>query len=318
MLRVGILGIGGISGAHIPTWLSMPNAQVVCVCDIRPEQMKPFDDKPQIKQYTDADTMLEAEQIDVLDICLPTYLHVEYSLKAIRHGIHVLCEKPVSLNSEDVKLLYDAASQHGVKYMVAQVVRFWPEYVLLKELYDTKKYGKLLSGHMSRLGEYPKWSFDNWYTDEKRSGLIPFDLHIHDADFIVYTFGTPQQTTPHRSKRADQDYLCVCYDYGDFFITAEASWFASPYPFKAEFRFQFEEAVVALENGKLMIYERDGAILDLSAAPESEDGAVINLPQTDAYGEEIRYFADCVRNDRPIDKVTPESLKTVIDILRSI
>ncbi len=310
MLKVAIVGVGGISGAHIPAWQAMNNVELVAMCDVRPEQMDKY---VGVNKYTDFEDMLAKETIDILDICLPTYLHADYSIMAMEKGIHVLCEKPISLHVEDVKRVYDTAAKNNVKFMVAQVLRFWPEYGKVKELVDSGKYGKILSGVMQRLGNRPNWSWDNWMTDEKRSGLVPYDLHIHDLDFMVYTFGRPKGQDVHRSKREDQDYLSVTYRYDDFFITAEAAWYAAPTPFSAGFRFQFEKAVVINDATGLHIYENDGKVLHLSG--ESKDAGVINLPQTDAYGEEIRYFADCVTNGTMPDRVKPEELETVIDII---
>lgn len=314
MLKVGLVGVGGISGAHIPAWMDMEETELVAICDVRPEQMEKY---PAIRHYTDFEEMLNNEELDILDICLPTYLHAEYAIKAMDKGIHVISEKPVSLIAEDAERVYAAAERNNVKFMVAQVLRFWPEYELLKELYDTQKYGKLLSGSMTRLGCYPKWTWDNWMMDESRSGLVPFDLHIHDLDFLVYAFGEPKKVTDFRAKRPEQDYINAVYEFDGFFVTTEASWYASPYPFSMEFRFQFENAVVAMENNKMMIYERDGAILDLSAKSEGDTGA-INLPQSNAYANEIRYFTDCVLNDVPADKVKCSELKKVIEILKAL
>ena len=98
--------------------------------------------------YTSIDEMLEKEELDILDICLPTYLHVPTAVKAMKKGIHVLSEKPISLKEEDIELAYSTAKENNVCFMIAQVLRFWPEYELIKELYDSGKYGKLLSGYM--------------------------------------------------------------------------------------------------------------------------------------------------------------------------
>ncbi len=317
MLRVGILGTGGISGAHVRGWQSVADARITALCDIRPEQMERYGGLA-AAEYTDADEMLEKEQLDILDICLPTYLHVEYSLKALERGIHVLCEKPISLRTEDVAKVYEAARKNGARFMVAQVVRFWPEYAAVKELYESQKYGKLLSGSMSRLGVYPRWG-RSWYLDESLSGLVPFDLHIHDADFLVDTFGEPERIMTHRSKRPEQDYLSVVYEYKDFFVTAEASWYAAAYPFQFSFRFQFEHAVVARENGKMMVYEENAEGRELNFGANASDGVqALGLPSTDAYGNEIRYFAGCVRENKPVERVTEESLEAVIRLLRCI
>ena len=314
MLKVGMAGIGGISGAHIPAWEAMEETELAALCDIRQECLEKYPDK---HLYTDFQEMLNAEQLDILDICLPTYLHADYAVQAMERGIHVICEKPVSLKAEDVERVYEAARRNNVKFMVAQVLRFWPEYELLKEIYDSGKYGKLLSGSMSRLGGIPKWSWDNWMADEKRSGLVPFDLHIHDLDFLVYSFGKPEDAKVHRAKRPEQDYFSVVYEYPEFFVTTEASWYAAPYPFTASFRFQFEKAILAFESQQCMLYEEDGTVTDLTEAAEGDTGG-INLPKSDAYANEIRYFTKCVLEDRFPERVKPGELRQVIEILRHL
>lgn len=310
MLKVGLCGVGGISGAHIPAWEAMEDAELVALCDVRPGQMEKYPGK---RRYTDVDEMLTKEQLDILDICLPTYLHAEVALRAMERGIHVLCEKPISLHREDVARLYEAAKRNNVRFMVAQVLRFWPEYVALKEIYDSGRYGKLLSGCMTRLGQCPKWSWDGWMKDEARSGLVPFDLHIHDLDFMVYAFGRPKRAIPFRARRPEQDVLTVVYDYGDFYISSEAAWYAADYPFTAGFRFQFERALVVLD-GTLHIYAADG-VTGMEAGTGETGG--IHLPQTNAYTNEIRYFADCVKAGRDAEIVRPEELETVLDLLKT-
>lgn len=314
MLKVALVGVGGISGAHIPAWEERRDAELVALCDIRAEQMEKYKNK---HCYTDFDEMLKNERIDILDICLPTYLHAEFAIKAMNIGINVICEKPVSLNAADVARVYSTAKSNNVKFMVAQVLRFWPEYSIIKEIYNTGKYGRLLSGHMGRLGVRPKWSWDGWMMDEDRSGLVPFDLHIHDLDFIVYAFGKPKEFKDYRARSENQDYINSIYEYDGFFITTEAAWYDAPYPFAANFRFQFEKALAVFENHEMTIYEKDGKIFKpVSAA--GEDTGDIGLPKSNAYANEINYFADCVLSGAEPDRVKPAELETVISILKAL
>ena len=104
MLKIGLVGVGGISGAHIPAWNAMEDTTLTAICDIRPERMEPY---PEPHHYTSIDEMLEKEELDILDICLPTYLHVPTAVKAMKKGIHVLSEKPISLKEEDIELMTD-------------------------------------------------------------------------------------------------------------------------------------------------------------------------------------------------------------------
>ena len=316
MLKVGLVGAGGISRAHIPAWIAMEETELVALCDIRPEQMEEFPDQ---RHYTDFEEMLEKETLDILDICLPTYLHVDYAVKAMEKGIHVICEKPIALRAEEAVRAYAAAEKNHVNFMVAQVLRFWPEYMFLKELIDSARYGKVLSGYMQRLGVKPKWSWDNWMMAPERSGMVPFDLHIHDLDFLVYAFGIPSNVVKHRSLRPEQDYIANVYEYPGFFVTVEAAWYAAPMPFGAGFRFQFEDALVIYADGVCKVYCNDGQILDMSAAiAQTVDSGDVNLIQSDAYANEIRYFTDCVLHNRFPDKVREEELTSVIGILNSL
>lgn len=314
MLKVALVGVGGISGALIPAWEERRDAELVALCDIRAEQMEKYKNK---HCYTDFDEMLKNEEIDILDICLPTYLHAEFAIKAMNMGINVICEKPVSLNAADVARVYSTAKSNNVKFMVAQVLRFWPEYSIIKEIYDTGKYGRLLSGHMGRLGVRPKWSWDGWMMDENRSGLVPFDLHIHDLDFIVYAFGKPKEFKDYRARSENQDYINSIYEYDGFFITTEAAWYDAPYPFAANFRFQFEKALAVFENHEMTIYEKDGKIFK-PVSQSGEDTGDIGLPKSNAYSNEINYFADCVLSGAEPDRVKPAELETVISILKAL
>ena len=315
MLKIGILGVGGISGAHINGWLNIPEAKITALCDIRPEQMTDPAEKTGAACYTDFDEMLSSEELDIVDICLPTFLHASHAIKALERGINVLVEKPISLCKDDVDLIYETAQKHHAKFMVAHVIRFRDQYTYLRKLYQEQTYGRLLSGSMSRLGSTPKWSWDNWMTDINRSGLVPYDLHIHDLDFLIYTFCAPKNVIRHEGRSEGQDYIHAVYEYDDFFISAEAAWFKGSSPFAAGYRFQFEHALVTYENNILKVYEENGNVLESSPQTGLENG--INLPSSDAYYNEIRYFADCVLNDEPVSILSKEELKTVIDILDS-
>ena len=312
MLKVAMLGMGGISGAHRNAWKQFEDAVVIAVCDIRPEKADAAAEDMNAKAYYSYEEMAANEEFDILDICLPTYLHADYAVKALNEGKHVLCEKPISLKIEDVQRVYDAAKKNGKNVMIAQVVRFWREYLILKDAYDTGKYGKLLSGRMTRLGNTPATSWDNWMRDPERSGMVPFDLHIHDLDFMIYAFGKPEKMTRFRAGNATQDYFEAIYQYPEFFVSAEAAWFDCGYRFQSAFRFQFEKAVLEFKDGALTIYKTDGETINMNDENTDGDGYV---PKTNAYFEEIRYFVDCVKAGVPCDKVKAEELKTVLNLI---
>ncbi len=314
-LRVAEVGLGGISGAHVPSWRRMDDIELVAMCDIRPQMMDRYDlpeGQPNVNKYTDFDEMLEKEQFDILDITLPTFLHADFAVKALNKGIHVVTEKPISLHKEDVARVYGAAERNGKYFMVAQVLRFWPEYMYLKDCMDTGRFGKLVSGTMTRIGSLPSGGWDNWYRDPARSGMVPFDLHIHDLDFLVYAMGTPAVEHVFHG----MDYIHMVYRFGDVHIACESAWFHAPVNFKATFRFQFEKAVLEFDGSKLKIYRENGTVEDLDLNSSLEDGNYI--PQSDGYFNELRYFADCVKAGTAPTIMKPTELETVLDVIKII
>ncbi len=311
MIKVGMVGMGGISHSHRVAWKQVEGAKIICVCDIRPEKADAAAEDTGAKAYYDFDEMLANEQFDILDICLPTYLHADFAVKAMDHGIHTLTEKPISLKFEDVQRVYAAAKRNNVRFMVAHVLRFWREYIFLKNAIDTGRYGKLLSGRMIRLGNTPKSSWENWMRDPERSGLVPFDLHIHDLDWMIYQFGKPNNIVCNRTGTATQDYINVVYHYDDFFIACEAAWYDADFKFSAGFRFQFENAVIEWKDNVLTVYHK-GEGREVIGADSGDVGAGYDLPPTNAYYNEIQYFVDCVRAGKDCEIIKPEELETVL------
>lgn len=316
MLKVAVLGAGGISGCHVPGWKRIPEAEIVAICDVMPDRLEKYKDVG-AKLYENCDEMLLNEEIDIVDICLPTFLHAEYAIKIMEKGINVICEKPISLNKEDVEKVYATAEKNNVAFMIAHVLRFWPEFTFLRDAIKNETYGKFLSGHMYRLGCTPKWSWENWMKREECSGLVPFDLHIHDLDFIIYALGAPVNSITHRTQHNDTDIITATYEFADgTFITCDSHWVTCDYPFNFGYRFCFENGVIELTGGRLFVYPLGAESFEVKAETESDDAA-INLPATDAYYEEIRYFADCVLQKKKADIIKPEELKAALELIEN-
>ena len=198
MIRVGILGAGIMGSTHIQAvkklaeW-KMKDIAVTAIADRMEERRKKAAQEwPEAAIYEEAEELLEKEELDAVHICLPSYLHAEYAVKAMEKGIPVLLEKPACLSEEECERLLETQKRTGVKVMVGQVLRFFPEYRLLKALYEKKTYGELKGLVMQRLSQNVLWGYQDWFHDEEKSGSVVLDLHIHDADFIRYLLGEPE------------------------------------------------------------------------------------------------------------------------------
>ena len=117
MLRVGIVGCGCIFTRHATSAHHLKNSQIVGVCDIKKDRADKAAAKYNCKAYYDYKEMISKDNLDVVHVCVPHYLHPIISKYAIEQGVHVLCEKPMSIKYEDAVANVKLAEEKGVKYL---------------------------------------------------------------------------------------------------------------------------------------------------------------------------------------------------------
>jgi len=320
MVRVAIVGIGGMGGVHINNIKMIDFANIVALCDVS-DAAKEKAEELNVVLYSDIENMLKNENVDFVCICTPTFMHANHIQAVLEKGVNVVSEKPLALNKSDAVRLMDLAKQKGVRLFVAHVIRFWNEYAILRDIVKDKRYGEVLDAQFLRLSACPKWVKGGWLFDKQRSGLIPFDLHIHDLDFIVSLFGKPKHysftSTGNKNKDYKEHYR-FRYDYDDKTISAEAAWFNADIPFTMSFRVYFETAVVQYDGDKLMVYSFDSKPKQLNEKQEVEVETGINVPATGAYLNELAHFLTCVEEDRYSDMFEDQQIIDVIEILEEI
>jgi len=301
-----------MGGHHVKVYQAMEDVQLVAVVDPDLEKAKRKVSDKSVHLYSNLEEMLAHEQVDLVDICTPSYLHADQAIKAMNSGIHVLCEKPVALTLEDADRMLQASIRNGVFFMVAHVIRFWPEYLYLKEVFERGEYGKLNHLFLSRICRAPESSWKNWMIDKTLSGGAATDLHIHDTDFILYMLGDPLSVSSYGVEQGqDISYIMTNYEYRDYIVQAEGGWYRHSSPFKMSFRANFELAALEYAEDKLMLYQlnEDPQQIQLgkrkTAANQSPD---TNIHSLGAYYDEIKYFMDCIRNNVPPQIIKPEDV----------
>lgn len=302
-----------MGGVHLGVYKGMKDIELVALCDIRMGMLEKKAAGLSARLYADIDEMLAAEKPDMVDICTPTYLHVEMAIKAMEAGAHVLSEKPMALNGKEADLLLDAIKRTGKRYMTAQVVRFMNAYVYLRGLIESKKHGKLESLTMQRFSPTPMWSWDNWFTDEKRSGHVALDLMIHDVDYMQSVLGEPREIVGVYHPMINYtNYAFANYIYDDCAVSVETGWYNDQkLTFVAAFKAVFENGNLILKNGQLF---ENNEIVDF-AGTEKIGETGINISDVDGYAGEIKYFIDCIKNETPNEKITPESAAATIKLI---
>jgi len=229
MVRVGIAGIGFMGKTHWDAYQQIEGARVTALSTRDPKKLAGdwtgirgnfggaggIVDLSGVHCHSDLDALLHDPDMDLLDICLPSHMHRPVAEEAMSLGKHVLIEKPIALTLEDADAILAAAEQTGRLAMVAQILRFWPEFALLKDLVDDRPYGALRAVHFKRVIARPDWGGDHWFDDPSKTGGPVIDLHIHDSDFIRYLLGDPASVACQGVTRENGqiDYLASEYAY---------------------------------------------------------------------------------------------------------
>ena len=269
------------------------------------------------KIYETPEEMINDPEIDVIDICLPTYLHYKYAKLAIEAGKNVFIEKPVTFKLEEGYSLIELQKTFKSKIMVGQCVRLWPSYVYLKEVYDTKKYGSLKRISLKRNSSEPAWGWENWYSDCEKSGGAVFDLHIHDIDYLRYLMGDPEKIRCYGNDK----YIKSILSYKDCMAEIENGWdFPKSYPFSAEFRADFEDATLNLKGREIDIYENSGRLLQVVPDDDYDDERMgEKISSLGGYFYELKYFYECLLNNKEIEIASlSEAVKSVELIYKEI
>ena len=160
MIRVGIVGIGFMGWIHWLAYQRVAGISVTAICSRDPAKRSgdwtkiqgnfgpPGEqvDLSDIHVFSDVDEMLRSGKVDLVDVCLPPYLHAETVLASFHAGMHVFCEKPLALSTTECNKMVAASSRSGKQLLVGHVLPFFPEYQHAREVIDSGKYGKLKGG----------------------------------------------------------------------------------------------------------------------------------------------------------------------------
>ncbi len=308
---------------HGNVYQTLENAGVVAIADFKPDVMAKYAAEFGVAGYASLEELLANEQIDVVDICLPTDLHSKFTVKAAKAGKHVFCEKPMALTLEQADTMIDACSAAGVQLMIGHCIRFWPEYAILKKLAVEGRLGKLLSINLTRYGAFPTWSSDNWLSDPTRAGGGVLDMHIHDTDYVLYLLGEPDSLNSWGTvDERGPSQVFTTLTYGKTIAHLEGGWnLPSGTPFKHAFRAIFERGAAIMDAGPLTVYE-DGKDPVTPEIPRMEATGGGNISDLGGYYHELKYFADRLTAGQAFEVVTPQtsrlSLATTLEEIRQI
>lgn len=189
--NVGVIGAGAIGHNHVQGFQQSPHARVIAVAETNVERGDEVRRKYNVPDlHTDYRQMLKREDIDVVSVALPNYLHAKVGLEALRAGKHLIIDKPMATNAKDAAKLVAAAKRAKKVFMIGQNMRFGADSQTLKELITEKRLGKVHHARAFWLRRSGIPRIGSWFTQKKfAGGGACYDIGVHLLDLTLHLLG---------------------------------------------------------------------------------------------------------------------------------
>jgi len=218
-IQWGIIGCGNVTEKKSgQAYNKIADSKLVAVMRRDAEKAADYATRHQVdKWYSDADELMDDPQVNSVSIATPPASHLDYALRAIKKGLNIYVEKPVTRNADEAQQMADAVRESGAKLTVAHYRRALPMFLHVKNLIDTGAIGDIRTVQI-RMWQYqrPKPAADappNWRLQPELSGGGYFhDLAPHQLDLMLYYFGEPAHSTGYSLNQAEfspaDDHVC--------------------------------------------------------------------------------------------------------------
>ncbi len=188
-IKFGLVGCGRIANRHAEHIKHF--GQLQAVCDVDSEKAEGLAKQYGVKAYSNIDDLLAAEkEIDVISICTPNGLHAEHSIKALKAGFHVLCEKPMAINVHDCGEMIKAAESANKRLFAIKQNRFNPPIAALKKAIEQGVFGKLYSIQLNCFWNRNEDYYANsWKGTKDLDGGTLYTQFSHFIDLLYWLIG---------------------------------------------------------------------------------------------------------------------------------
>ncbi|MBR1584079.1 MAG: Gfo/Idh/MocA family oxidoreductase [Clostridia bacterium] len=201
MIRVAIVGTGGIAHAHMEAYqkIGADRCRVVALVDIIPGKARKFMEEFGLScdTYENHEHILPRQDIDLVDVCTPPYCHAQISVNALRSGKNVVCEKPMAASLEECDAMLKARDESGKLLSIIAQNRFRKPIRDLKALLDSGMAGKVRHAQIDSFWWRDHCYYDLWWrgTWEKEGGGCTLNHAVHHIDMLGWMMGLPQRIT---------------------------------------------------------------------------------------------------------------------------
>ena len=325
--KVAILGAGFISDIHLECYHRfIPEAEVVAVYARNAEKAKDFAAKHHIgKWYTDVNALINESGCEIIDICLPNFLHADACIKAAKAGKHIIIEKPLAVTLEEADAMIGACKKAGVKLMYAEELCFAPKYERVRHLVKEGAVGEV---YMLKQSEKHSGPHTDWFYDVNLAGGgVLMDMGCHAMEWFRWMLGNAKaksvyasmSTVYHKERTKGEDNSIVIIEFENgVTAVAENSWAKhGGMDDRSEVHGTGGVIYADLFMGNSAIsYSKHGYGYAMEKADTTVGWSftVFEEAFNQGYPHELQHFVDCVRNNKePL--VTGEDGRVVLEIL---
>jgi len=296
-LRVGLIGAGGISRVHADAWRALGAEGYVSSVQGAEAIAEEFG----FQAVDDVDELVGL--VDIVDIVTPSSTHADLALRAIAAGRHVICEKPLASTSVDAARVVRAAEAAGVRLFPAHVVRYFGEYLRIKQAIDSGRLGDIAVQRFSRAGSAPQTP---WFFRESTGGGVIRDLMIHDIDQAIWFAGPVASVYAVQNPPTVDDVVPapvtshVVLTHANGVIShLHASWVANGMPFRTSVEVSGASGRMRHDSAEDRVSRSDTA-----AVAAATDYLPPMSPQESPYYAEIADFVAALGTDADV-RITP-------------
>jgi myo-inositol 2-dehydrogenase / D-chiro-inositol 1-dehydrogenase len=323
---IGIIGSQFISTIHAESLQSCTDAEILAVMSPTPGNAKRFAEKFGIPHYfTILEEMLTMNEVDMVVIGAPNFLHCEITLKAAKAGKHIVVEKPFCMNLAEADQMIEACKKANVKLMYAEELCFTPKYVRMKGLLDEGALGKPVLLKQSEKHDGPH--ADHFWDVERSGGGVTMDMGCHAIQFFRWLNGNnpiksvyaQMSTSVHTAKTKGEDNAIIILEFENGVVAvAEESWTKlGGMDDRAEIHGSEGVAYAdVLQGSSIQTYSTKGVGYAVEKAGNTVGWSFTVYEEIWNYGfpQEFAHFVDCVKNDKePL--VSGEDGKAVMEVI---
>lgn len=315
-VRFAIVGTGGMGGTHAINLAGSPEAEVTWLVDVDTDRANKLSAQIGGRVTADMDEAFSSDDVDVALIALPTGLHRMGVEAAAKHKIHVFCEKPIARTNEDAMAMTQICKDAGVTLMVGHVVRFFSEYMRIKEQLEAGTLGDIAMVRGSRVNP-PVMERSPWFADVEVSGGVVLDLMIHEIDTFRWMFGDVERLFAHGLSFTDwhtkRDHAIASLTFRDGTIAhCEASWAHSAFRTSIEVAGSKGLAKHSSFDSSTLIFEPSTGVEYEGIGQQSKQFTYMRPVVTPPHLRELLVFIDCLRTGIPVPVDGDEATRTLI------